>query len=176
MQANLKAKVSDPISEIFVAINKYLQAYHMYRAEALSRCDLRFAGSTPWAATRWRPCRRSFRSACSALTAPFAYFGARGEAPLHGALGKQPENCGRSQHHLHKRHREPDEDYLQVQGEEDQQPSIVWRQHTSSRPTWRWMLLSSCRTVAHDLDATGMPYLCIGVGLLGFLLGLPEKG
>jgi hypothetical protein len=30
--------------------------------------------------------------------------------------------------------------------------------------------------LAHDLDATGMPYVCIGVGLLGFLLGLPNRG
>ena len=39
-QANPKAKVADPIPGMIVAINlpvtKYLQAYHMYRAEALS--------------------------------------------------------------------------------------------------------------------------------------------
>ncbi len=40
LQANPKAKVSDPIQGIFVAINKYLQAYHMYRAEALGRPEV----------------------------------------------------------------------------------------------------------------------------------------
>ena len=52
-----------------------------------------------------------------------------GEAALHGALGEQPENRGPAPHHLHERHREPDEDCRQDQGEEDQQPSIVRRQH-----------------------------------------------
>jgi hypothetical protein len=30
--------------------------------------------------------------------------------------------------------------------------------------------------LAHELDAASMPCVCIGVGLLGFLLGLPERG
>ena len=29
--------------------------------------------------------------------------------------------------------------------------------------------------LAHDLDETGMPCVCIGVGLLGVLLDLPER-
>ncbi len=29
--------------------------------------------------------------------------------------------------------------------------------------------------LAHDLDKTGMPCVCIGVGLLGVLLDLPER-
>ena len=33
LQANPKNKVADPIPGMIVAINKYLQAYHMYRAE-----------------------------------------------------------------------------------------------------------------------------------------------
>ncbi len=40
-QANPKAKVADPIPGMIVAINKYLQAYHMYRAEALSTPEVR---------------------------------------------------------------------------------------------------------------------------------------
>ncbi len=52
LQANPKAKVADPIPGMIAAINKYLQAYHMYRAEAaLSRPDvpsrrLRVTGNT----------------------------------------------------------------------------------------------------------------------------------
>ena len=38
---NLKAKVTDPIPGMIVAINMYLQAYHMYRAEALSTPEVR---------------------------------------------------------------------------------------------------------------------------------------
>ena len=41
LQANPKAKVADPIQGMIIAINKYLQAYHMYRAEALSRPEVR---------------------------------------------------------------------------------------------------------------------------------------
>ena len=52
-----------------------------------------------------------------------------GEAALHGALGEQPENRGPAPHHLHERHREPDEDGRHDQGEEDKQPRIVRRQH-----------------------------------------------
>ncbi len=29
--------------------------------------------------------------------------------------------------------------------------------------------------LAHDLDETGMPCVCIGVGLLGVLLDLPQR-
>ena len=29
--------------------------------------------------------------------------------------------------------------------------------------------------LAHDLDETGMPCVCIGVGLLGVFLDLPER-
>jgi hypothetical protein len=29
--------------------------------------------------------------------------------------------------------------------------------------------------LAHDLDETGMPCVCLGVGLLGVLLDLPER-
>ena len=32
LQANPKAKVADTIQGMIIAINKYLQAYHMYRA------------------------------------------------------------------------------------------------------------------------------------------------
>ena len=52
-----------------------------------------------------------------------------GEAALHGALGEQLQNRGPVPHHLHERHREPDEDSRQDQGEEDQQPGLGRRQH-----------------------------------------------
>ena len=38
-------------------------------------------------------------------------------------------NYGPVPHHLHERHREPDEDSRQDQGEEDQQPGLGRRQH-----------------------------------------------
>ena len=40
-QANSNCKVADPIPGMIVAINKYLQEYHMYRAEALSQPEVR---------------------------------------------------------------------------------------------------------------------------------------
>jgi hypothetical protein len=40
-KAKVHWQVADPIPGMIVAINKYLQAYHMYRAEALSRPEVR---------------------------------------------------------------------------------------------------------------------------------------
>ncbi len=51
------------------------------------------------------------------------------EVALHGALGEQLQNRGPVPHHLHERHREPDEDSRQDQGEKDQQPGLGRRQH-----------------------------------------------
>ena len=45
LQANPKAMVADPIPGMIVAINMYLQAYHMYRAAALNKPEVRT--STP---------------------------------------------------------------------------------------------------------------------------------
>ena len=41
LQANPKAKVADPIPGMIVAINMYLQAYHMYRAAALNKPEVK---------------------------------------------------------------------------------------------------------------------------------------
>ncbi len=51
--------------------------------------------------------------------------------------------------------------------------------------TWRCILrkcihgdaffVEAAIQLAHDLDETGMPCVCIGVGLLGVLLDLPER-
>jgi hypothetical protein len=90
-----------------------------------------------------------------ALSAPFASFGAHGEAALHGALGKQPQNYRPAPHHLHERHREPDEDSRQDQGEEDEQPSIVGSILKAN------MEVEAAIELAHDLDASGLPCVCI---------------
>jgi hypothetical protein len=37
------------------------------------------------------------------------------------------------------------------------------------------ILVEAAIELAHDLDETGMPCVCIGVGLLGVLLDLPER-
>ena len=37
------------------------------------------------------------------------------------------------------------------------------------------MEVEAAMQLAHDLDETGMPCVCIGVGLLGVLLDLPER-
>ena len=41
LQANSKNKVVDPIPGMIVAINMYLQAYHMYRAAALNKPEVK---------------------------------------------------------------------------------------------------------------------------------------
>ena len=42
-QANPKNKVVDPIPGMIVAINMYLQAYHMYRAAALNKPEVKIS-------------------------------------------------------------------------------------------------------------------------------------
>jgi hypothetical protein len=37
------------------------------------------------------------------------------------------------------------------------------------------MVLEAAIELAHDLDETGMPCVCLGVGLLGVLQNLPER-
>ena len=41
LQANPKAKVADPIPGMIMAINMYLHAYHMYRAAALNKPEVK---------------------------------------------------------------------------------------------------------------------------------------
>jgi hypothetical protein len=127
LQANPKAKVADPIPGMIVAINKYLQAYHMYRAEALSRPEVSRLDTMSRDALA--TLQKVFPFGVQLLDGTLSLFLVHREAALHGALGEQLENRGPAPHHLHKRHRGPDEDGRQDQGEEDQQPSIVWRQH-----------------------------------------------
>ena len=84
---------------------------------------------------------------------------------MHGALGEQPENRGPSPHHLHERHREPDED-----GRQDQ---LGKAKKTNNQASFGGSILKANMEVeaaiqlAHNLDETGMPCVCIGVGLLG---------
>ncbi len=70
--------------------------------------------------------------------------------------------------------RGPDEDGSQDQGEEDQQPSIVRRQHPQGQHGGGGGDRAGAQR-CHNLDETGMPCVCIGVGLLGVLLDLPER-
>ena len=82
-------------------------------------------------------------------------------------------NCGPAPHHLHERHREPDKD-----GRQDQ---LGKAKKTNNQASFGGSILKANMEVeaaiqlAHDLDETGMPCVCIGVGLLGVLLDLPER-
>ena len=82
-------------------------------------------------------------------------------------------NCGPAPHPLHERHREPDED-----GRQDQ---LGKAKKTNNQASFGGSILKANMEVeaaiqlAHDLDETGMPCVCIGVGLLGVLLDLPER-
>ncbi len=100
------------------------------------------------------------------------------EAALHGALGagEQPENRGPAPHHIHKRHRGPDED-----GRQDR--ANLKAKKTNNQASFGGSILKANMEVeaaielAHDLDEKGMPCVCLGVGLLGVLLlvDLPER-
>ncbi len=78
-------------------------------------------------------------------------------------------NCGPAPHHhdLHERHREPDED-----GRQDQ---LGKAKKTNNQASFGGSILKANMEVeaviqlahSHDLDETGMPCVCIGVGLLG---------
>ena len=111
--ANPKAKVTvaDPIPGMIVAINltKYLQAYHMYRAEALSTISTNVTESRMKTAVKTKAKKTN------------------NQASFGGSILKAN------------------------------------------------MEVEAAIQLAHDLDETGMPCVCIGVGLLGVLLDLPER-
>jgi hypothetical protein len=110
-----KAKVADPIPGMIVAINltKYLQAYHMYRAEALSTISTNVTESRMKTAVKTKATRKKTNNQAS--------FGG-----------------GRS--------------ILKANIE-----------------------VEAAIQLAHDLDETGMPCVCIGVGLLGASVLLDVK-
>jgi hypothetical protein len=107
-----------------------------------------------WASTRrWRPCRRSFRLACSAWTAPFACFVARrSRTSWCTGLALSPRTSSRAGWTTKYRSASASLSILKANRE-----------------------VEAAIQLAHDLDETGMPCVCIGVGLLGVLLDLPAS-
>ncbi len=132
LQANPKAKIADPIPGMIVAINKYLQAYHMYRAEALSR-----------PASEVRRLDTMSRDALATLQKEFPFGVQRSDGTLglfwctekphsmaHWASNRRTVGRPRtiSTNVTDGRMKTADVG-RQDQGEEDQQPSILRRQH-----------------------------------------------
>ncbi len=92
-----------------------------------------------------------------------------GEAALHAALGEQPENRVPAPHHLHERHRELGEAVKTKAKKTNNQASFGGGILKAN------MEVEAVIQLAHDLDETCMPCVCIGVRLLGVLLDLPER-
>jgi hypothetical protein len=127
-QARPRDRVRDPFRPIIGAINAYLHAYHMYRAEALRMPEIERLNTVS-------------RNALETLQRVFPY-GVRSKNGTFRSwfCTEKPHSMthwadnyaavGRTRiWHLHLPDGGPDEDGRQDQGEEDQQPSIVRRQH-----------------------------------------------
>ena len=143
-QANPKAKVADPIPGMIVAINltKYLQAYHMYRAEALSTPEVRRLDSMS-------------RDALATLQKEFPFGVKRADGTLRLFW------CTEKPHSM-------------VHWASNRR--TVGRPRTISTNVTESRMKTAVKTnqLAHDLDETGMPCVCIGVGLLGVLLDIVQ--
>ena len=164
LQANPKAKVADPIQGMIMAINKYLQAYHMYRAEALSRPEV---------------CRLDTmsRDALATLQKEFPFGVQRSDGTLrlfwrtekphsmvHWASNRRTVGAPRTiSTNVTCEPLEPDEDGRHDQGEEANNQASFGESILKAN-----MEVEAAIELAHDLDETSMPCLCKGVRLLGF--------
>jgi hypothetical protein len=135
---------------MIVAINKYLQAYHMYRAEALSTPEV----------------RRLVKRADGTLR--LFWCTEKPHSMVHWASNRRTVGRPRT---------------ISTNVTESRMKTAVKTKakKTNNQASFGGSILKANMEVeaaiqlAHDLDETGMPCVCIGVGLLGVLLDLPER-
>ena len=153
---------------MIVAINKYLQAYHMYRAEALSTPEVRRLDSMS-------------RDALATLQKEFPFGVKRADGTLR--LFWCTEKPHSMVHWASNRRTVGRPRTISTNVTESRMKTAV---KTKAKKTNNQasvggsslkanMEVEAAIQLAHDLDETGMPCMCIGVGLLGVLLDLPER-
>jgi hypothetical protein len=153
---------------MIVAINKYLQAYHMYRAEALSTPEVRRLDTMS-------------RDALATLQKefPFAIQRSDGTLSLFWCTEKQHSMV----HWASNRRTVGRPSTISTNVTESQMKTAVKTKakKTINQASFGGSILKANMEVeaaiqlGHDLDETGMPCVCIGGALLGVLLDLPER-
>ena len=172
LQANPKAKVADPIPGMIVAINKYLQAYHMYRAEALSRPEVRRLDTMSRDALATLQKEFPFGVQLSDGTLRLFWCTEKPHSMVHWASNRR--TVGRP--------RTISTNVTDSEGRMTRKTAVKTKaKKTNNQASFGGSILKANMEVeaaielAHDLDETGMPCVCLGVGLLGVLLDLPER-
>ena len=155
---------------MIVAINKYLQAYHMYRAEALSTPEVRRLDSMS-------------RDALATLQKEFPFGVKRADGTLR--LFWCTEKPHSMVHWASNRRTVGRPRTISTNVTESRMKTAVKTKakKTNNQASFGGSIIKANMEVeaaiqlAHrdDLDETGMPCVCIGVGLLGVLLDLPER-
>ena len=155
---------------MIVAINKYLQAYHMYRAEALSTPEVRRLDTMS---------RDALATLQNLKEFPFGVKRADGTLRLFWCTEKPHSMV----HWASNRRTVGRPRTISTNVTESRMKTAVKTKakKTNNQASFGGSILKANMEVeaaiqlAHDLDETGMPCVCIGVGLLGVLLDLPER-
>jgi hypothetical protein len=185
-----KAKAADPIPGMIVAINKYLQAYHIYRA--LSKPEVRRLDTAIMMSCGQPECQTVSRDALATLQKefPFGVQRSGGTLRLFWCTEKQHSMV----HWASNRTRRtvtvtvgpgrPRTISTNVTEGRMKTAVKTKAKKTNKQASFGGSILKANMEVtveaaielAHDLDETGsMPCVCIGVGLLGVVLDLPER-
>jgi hypothetical protein len=152
---------------MIVAINKYLQAYHMYRAEALSTPEVRRLDTMS-------------RDALATLQKEFSFGVKRANGTLR--LFWCTEKPHSMVHWASNRRTVGRPRTISTNVTESRMKTAVKTKakKTNHQASFGGSILKANMEVeaaiqlAHDLDETGMPCVCIGVGLLGVLLDIVQ--
>jgi hypothetical protein len=171
-QANPKAKFVDPIPGMIVAINKYLQAYHMYRAEALSTPEVRRLDTINMSSEALATLQKEFPFGVQRSDGTLRLFWCteKPHSMVHWASNRRTVDRPRT---------------ISTNVTESRMKTAVKTKtkKTNNQASFGGSILKAnmdsqveaAIQLEHYLDETGMPCVCIGVGLLGVLLDLPQR-